>query len=367
MNGVAGARILMTADAVGGVWRFALDAAEGLQRRDARVRLAGLGPAPSAARLAEAAAAGVEVTWVDPRLDWTVPDAAAAAALGAALAEEVDRARPDLVHLNAPALGPFLPADTPSLVTAHSCLATWWAAVEGGAPPARLAWHAELTGAGLRGAAAATAPTEAFAGALRRAYGPLPRLRVAPNAARPVTPAAKGSFVLTAGRWWDKAKGLPTLDSAAEGLAWPVLAAGPLHGPDGQAAEPAHLRPLGDIPHAVLMERVARAPIFVSTALYEPFGLAALEAASAGASLMLSDIPTFRELWDGCALFAAPRDARGFAVGLRRLIDEPALRARLGGAARRRARAFGLDAQAEALAAAAGAAMARDRLLVGVR
>ena len=41
------------------------------------------------------------------------------------------------------------------------------------------------------------------------------------------------------------------------------------------------------------------------TALYEPFGLAVLEAAQAGCALVLSDIPTFRELWDGAALFVA--------------------------------------------------------------
>ena len=35
-----------------------------------------------------------------------------------------------------------------------------------------------------------------------------------------------------------------------------------------------------------------------------------LEAASAGCPLILGDIPTFRELWDGAAVFVAPDDAR---------------------------------------------------------
>ena len=51
----------------------------------------------------------------------------------------------------------------------------------------------------------------------------------------------------------------------------------------------------------------ARCPIFVSAARYEPFGLAVLEAAQAGCALVLSDIPTFRELWDGAALFVPRR------------------------------------------------------------
>ncbi len=50
-------------------------------------------------------------------------------------------------------------------------------------------------------------------------------------------------------------------------------------------------------------------PIFVSTSLYEPFGLAVLEAAQAGCPLVLSDIATFRELWDGAAIFFPPGDA----------------------------------------------------------
>jgi hypothetical protein len=38
----------------------------------------------------------------------------------------------------------------------------------------------------------------------------------------------------------------------------------------------------------------------------EPFGLAVLEAAQAGCPLVLSDLPGFRELWDGAALFRRP-------------------------------------------------------------
>jgi glycosyltransferase involved in cell wall biosynthesis len=48
-----------------------------------------------------------------------------------------------------------------------------------------------------------------------------------------------------------------------------------------------------------------RAEIYASPALYEPFGLAVLEAALSGCALVLSDIPTFRELWQGCAVFVA--------------------------------------------------------------
>ena len=89
------------------------------------------------------------------------------------------------------------------------------------------------------------------------------------------------------------------------------------------------------------------APVFVSSALYEPFGLAVLEAAQAGCPLVLSDIPSFRELWDGAALFVSPDDDAAFAWAVEDIVADAALRARLGAAAGERA----LDYSVEAMAA----------------
>ena len=69
---------------------------------------------------------------------------------------------------------------------------------------------------------------------------------------------------------------------------------------------------------AHVARHLARQPIFVSTALYEPFGLAVLEAAQAGCALVLSDIPTFRELWDGAARFVPARDDGALACAIER-------------------------------------------------
>ena len=74
-----------------------------------------------------------------------------------------------------------------------------------------------------------------------------------------------------------------------------------------------------------------------------------LEAAQAGCALVLSDIPTFRELWDGVAEFVPPRDAEALAVTLDRLASDPHQRRRLGEAARRRSRRFTPEAQAQAM------------------
>jgi glycosyltransferase involved in cell wall biosynthesis len=62
-----------------------------------------------------------------------------------------------------------------------------------------------------------------------------------------------------------------------------------------------------------------------------------LEAAQAGCPLVLSDIPTFRELWDGAAIFVAPNDDAAIAAALEGLLRDPEERARAGAAARERA------------------------------
>jgi glycosyltransferase involved in cell wall biosynthesis len=96
---------------------------------------------------------------------------------------------------------------------------------------------------------------------------------------------------------------------------------------------------------------MSRSAVFVSAALYEPFGLAVLEAAQAGCALLLADIPTFRELWDGAAAFVAPSDDRAIADVLNNIMSDTALRTRLAAAAERRAAHYTIDRSADALAA----------------
>jgi glycosyltransferase involved in cell wall biosynthesis len=346
---LAGRRILVTADAVGGVWRYALDLAAGLARRDVAVTLLGIGPGPGDDQRAEAARAGVGLLWLDDRLDWTLRDAQAAAGLAADMAGRASDAGADLVHVNQPALAGTDAFAMPVVAASHSCLATWWRAMRGTRLPGDWQWHRRLTGRGLARARAAIAPSAAFAADLVAVYGPLPGLAVVPNATRPVLPLPRGAFVLAAGRWWDEAKNFAVLDAAAARIDWPILAAGALRGPDGAAVRPAHLRALGRLDAAAMAEVTGRAPIAVSLSLYEPFGLSVLEAASAGAALVLSDIPTFRELWGGAALFVDPRDPGDVARAINGLIRDPRLRERLGADAAARAARYGQEDQIDAM------------------
>ena len=229
----------------------------------------------------------------------------------------------------------------------HSCLATWWAALRDGPMPADFAWPTQLVRAGLERAARIVCPSAAFAGAVRAAYGLPASPAVVHNgrAPDPEQPAAEPiEAVFTAGRLWDEGKNGRTLDRVAALTMAPFRAAGPTQGPDGSTISFTHLQALGTLSEPDMRRHFAERPVYATAALYEPFGLAVLEAAQAGCALVLSDIDNFRELWGDAALFVPPRDEEGFAAAIGRLLSDGELRAEYAHAARNRARAFGLDA-----------------------
>ena len=75
-----------------------------------------------------------------------------------------------------------------------------------------------------------------------------------------------------------------------------------------------------------------------------------LEAAQARRPLVLSDIPTFRELWDGAAVFAPPGDAAALHAALGDILDDAPRRAALGAAALDRSRRYTVEAMAAGMA-----------------
>ena len=119
--------------------------------------------------------------------------------------------------------------------------------------------------------------------------------------------------------------------------------------PNGARVDAGPLRYLGTLGAEACTARMEEAALFVSPAIYEPFGLSVLEAAGRGAALALADIPTFRELWDGAALFFPPRDGGLLAQSVNRLIENRPLRAELAAKAFERASIYSLDAQAQAM------------------
>jgi glycosyltransferase involved in cell wall biosynthesis len=347
-------RILLTTDAVGGVWTHALDLTRGLAARGLAVTLAVLGPRPTAAQAAAAEAiAGARLQLTDLPLDWTGADAATLLQAGRALAALAAEAGAELVHLNSPTLAAGGAFPVPLLVGCHSCVATWWQAMRATTLPPDLAWQRDMVAAGYRAADALVAPSAAFAGMTARFYGlPHPPHVVHNGRLAQVAAFSPGrDGILAAGRLWDEAKNIALLDRIAPGLDRPIAVAGPLAAPGGNPAALPNLHHLGLLNAAGMAEAFAWAGIFVSPARYEPFGLTVLEAAQAGCALLLADIPSFREIWGEAADYAAPEDEAGFLRGLRRLSADPALRARRGAEAQNRAARYSEAAMAEGMLA----------------
>jgi phosphatidyl-myo-inositol alpha-mannosyltransferase len=341
-------RVLMTADAVGGVWQYAVDLAVGLRAHGVETTLAVLGPVPSADQQRRAEASGVKLVQTGLPLDWTADGRDEVEEAGRAIARLAAAIEPDIVHLNAPALAASASFSSPVVSVCHSCVATWWRAVRGGPLPEAFVWRTDLVRQGYRAASMLLAPTSAFAHATALCYDLARTPHVVRNGRRTLQDSHRGgsskTFVFTAGRLWDEGKNLAGIDRAAARLSIPVVAAGPLQGPNGARVEARHVAALGRLSDADVARYLSAGPIFLSAARYEPFGLAVLEAAQAGCALVLSDIPTFRELWDGAAVFVSPDDDRGMAASIERLAGDADERSRMGEAARSKAAAYSVEA-----------------------
>ena len=370
-------RVLMTIDAVGGVWQYSLELATGLGRRGIRVLLAAMGPAPSAAQLdAARAIRGLALLHRPYPLEWMPGGEAKLAASAAWLADLEAAFEPDIVHVNGYAHA-CLPWRCPVVVVCHSCVRSWWRAVRCDEPPPEWAAYGARVSEGLRAADLVIAPTRSFLRTVQAIYGTrLPAACAIPNGrGGPFrVGSAKQPFVFSCGRAWDEAKGFDRIDRLAAGLPWPVFVAGSLQGiGGGDGREPTHARMLGSLREDELASWLAAASVFVLPARYEPFGLAILEAAMSGCALVLGNLDTLRELWDGAARFVDAGDEDALRAAVIGLIRDPPLRREMGSRARERARLYTAErmvegyVQAYRRASRRTTAMGRTSIAVPVR
>jgi glycosyltransferase involved in cell wall biosynthesis len=326
-------RVLMTADAVGGVWTYALELARALAPLNIRTTVVTMGPPPDRDQLAMAAAVeGLELLTTDFKLEWMNDADGDVESAGAWLLDLAERLRPSVIQLNGFAHG-ALPWPAPVVMVGHSCVLSWNAAVAGGIDATWLSRYHAATERGLRAAACVVAPSAAMLAALQRHYGPLDAAVVVPNGRSPkrCVPLGKEPFVLTAGRLWDRAKNVDTLRAIEPRLSWPLVVAGDVAIGHGRWSEREVLDGLG------------RASIFALPARYEPFGLLPLEAALCGCALVLGDIPSLHEVWGETATYVSPDDGDALLAAIERLIAEPEHRARMAWHAHRRAWTYGPD------------------------
>jgi len=315
-------RVMMSTDAVGGVWTFSLELAKGLQCHGIEVLLAVLGPAPDGGRLRAAAQVeGLRIAHRPYPLEW-MRDASDQnqVAAGAWLLDLAAGFSPDVIHLNHFCHGD-LAWPAPCVVVAHSCVATWYEYVRGQFPGAEWDDYRRRVSKGLRGAGLVAAPTRSMLDDLQRIYGRLGRTTVMYNGRRAdAFPAArKQSYALCAARAWDEAKNVAALDAAAPLSRWPIRVAGDVRHPEGGNARFEHVELLGALGEGSMASQFAHAAIYVLPARYEPFGLSVLEGALAGCALVLGDIPSLRELWEDTACYVPPNDPHAIAEAINRL------------------------------------------------
>jgi glycosyltransferase involved in cell wall biosynthesis len=351
-------RVLMTADAVGGVWNLSLDLAAGLRAHRIDVVLAVLGPSPSLAQRRAAARRGIHLEQAPYSLEWMAEpwkDVEAAAKWLELLERGLGC---DLVHLNGYSYARF-PFRGPKLVVGHSCVLSWWRAVRGDHAPAEWEPYRRAVAAGLAAAQHVVAPSAWMAAELRRTYHAPTEVTVIHNgrSSRRFAPSMKRAFVLASGRLWDEAKNLRALSRISGAVPWPVIIAGPLSmgAEEGAAREQAAadyggVQLLGALNQAELARLYGAAPIYAHPARYEPFGLSVLEAALSGCALVLGDIPSLRELWNGAAVFVDPSDDGALARAITNLVNRPHERQFLALEARRRARSYSRDRMIRAYA-----------------
>ena len=345
MNQSSVTKVLMTADTVGGVWTYAVELIRAFETQGIHVLLATMGRRVSPEQREDLRGfQNVELAESTFRLEWMDDPWRDLCAAGDWLLGLERDLEPDIVHLNGYAHG-ALPWRAPTVVVAHSCVLSWWQAVKGEPAPSSWREYHRQVKSGLHAAGLVIAPTHAMRNCLVDHYGYLPATRVIPNGRRTdlFQPKEKEPFVLSAGRLWDEAKNVKAVCASATGLPWPVCLAGESDFPNATPSNhfpAANIRSLGRLTSAEMVDHMARASIFAHPAKYEPFGLSVLEAALSGCALILGDIPSLSENWNGAASFVNPGEPKQLRRALSDLVANPAKRRVLAHAAMDRGRQF---------------------------
>ncbi len=90
-----------------------------------------------------------------------------------------------------------------------------------------------------------------------------------------------------------------------------------------------HVRFLGFVPDETLAVLYRLAAVFVFPSLYEGFGLPPLEAMASGTPVITSNVSSLPEVVDDAALLIDPMNPGAIAEAMRRVLEDPALRADL--------------------------------------
>ena len=331
--------VLVTADSLSGSWAYARELVTGLVTRGVRVTLVSFGEIP----LPEQTAWMDHLHGLDYRptafhLEWMQDAKEDLPESSAFLCELVRELRPDLLHLNQFCYG-NLPVDVPRVVMAHGDLITWSHAVHNHASHSErsLKWYRNTVLAGLAGADAVVAPSEWMLDRISEYYRRPQRGEVIYPGRNPIffNPyISKDDCVLAVGRMVDAGKQVFLLTQQPYSV--PVCIVGaehtvptpriPIRADVKVATDQTSVAIRGPQTEAQLHALYSRASIYAATARYDPLGMAALDGAFSRCAIVANDIPSFREIWGGAALYFRTNDAASLAENISRLNDDRAMR-----------------------------------------
>lgn len=313
--------ILMTTDTAGGVWTYSMELCSALARNQINVHLATMGePLDEHQRKEAEKQSNIEIHESNFALEWMDNPWKEVDKAGEWLLELEQKIQPDLIHLNNYTHGD-LPWQNPVVMIGHSCVLSWWEAVENEPAPEKWDEYKKRVKKGLQQADVVVGVSDAMIDSLQKFYGPFSETEVIYNgrSSEQFSPKEKMPIIFSMGRMWDEAKNLATLNEIADSLFWPVYTAGDSDLDDDSTT----VQHLGKISPPKAAECLARAGIYVMPARYEPFGLSILEAGLSECALVLGDIPSLREIWGEAALFVNPDDPKELQKQIQGLIQNP--------------------------------------------
>jgi glycogen synthase len=319
-------RILLTTDVVGGVWDFCITLAGGLRSAGDDVVLLALG-SPTHAQRHAADSAGAQLVSLPLKLEW-MTDSAIDVALTRNLVGQVARqVGADIVHANQFAAA-CADVDVPVVLTLHSDVLSWRRSTLGATdvPPEWQSYTA-LVREALARADHVVSVSRFLADEVMDLYRVPRNIEVVHNGWP--TPAEisplRTRATVAAGRIWDAAKNISLIAEAATG--WqpgPVFLAGETSHPDGgTVTAPSQLTQVGFLNQQELGSLLDESRVYVSAAKYDPFGLLPLQAALHGCSLVLSDIPSYREVWGDTATYFRSGDAHDLREKWQAVLEGP--------------------------------------------
>jgi glycogen synthase len=342
-------KILMTTDTAGGVWSYSTSLSLALSKFGIKTLVAASGPPLNRGQkkdIIQLKKKGIEFHFKELKLEWMENSEEDIENASIWIRKLVDKFSPDLIHFNNYGQA-ILDWKVPTVLVAHSCVASWWKAVKHSRLPDYLEGYFKMVNQAFENANVVVSPTKAILNDYQRFYGLKDNQVVIPNGVEPpsnpiITP--KKDFIFSAGRIWDEAKNLSLLLDAAEDINAEIFIAG-----SGSENHPSikNVTFLGELSREQVANWMRMAKVYAMPVKYEPFGLSFLEAAYYSTALIGGDIDTLHEIWDDAMVYTCPDDKKEFSEICNELIADDSKTNELAYKAYMRAQHYSLDTMAE--------------------